>query len=148
MRLPKDSAVVTIPSHPKYLCVVREAAARMADMGGFDASSVEDIRLAVDEACSNVIKYAYGGDSGKQITVRFRNSAAGFEALIEDSGPRTDPACLKGRDLDEVRPGGLGMHFIRRTFDVVAFDEKKRNGNRLRLLKYRDRGHEDRHTGT
>ena len=56
--------------------------------------------------------------------------------IIEDSGLKADVASIKGRDLDDIRPGGLGVHLIKRACDVVEFDEKKKKGNRLRLVKY------------
>ena len=61
---------------------------------------------------------------------------ASFIADAMDSGEKVTPELLKGRDLDDVRPGVLGIHFIRRAFDVAAYDEKKKKGNRLRLVKY------------
>lgn len=143
----RDAAVITIPSDPKYLCIVRAAAGKMADICGFDEGAAGDIQLAVDEACSNVIKYAYGGDAGKKIVVRFRTSVKGFEVLVEDDGIKADPGCIRGRDLDDVRPGGLGVHLIKRTFDIVEFDSRKKKGNRLRLVRYPGHGHDNGHTG-
>jgi serine/threonine-protein kinase RsbW len=43
---------------------------------------------------------------------------------------------MKGRNLEDVRPGGLGIHLINRVFDIFEFDEKKKKGNRLKLVKY------------
>jgi serine/threonine-protein kinase RsbW len=139
----KDFAVITVPSNPKYLTVIRSVTASMAEMCGMADQAVEDIKLAVDEACSNVIKHAYRGDTGQRIVVKFilRN---GFEVVIEDNGIRVDPQRIHGRSLDDVRPGGLGIHLIRRVFDVFAFDERKKKGNRLRLIRRRREGNEDR----
>jgi len=101
-----------------------------------DHTVIEHMEHAVDEACSNVIKHAYEGDPGKQIGVTLRVSPEAFEVIIEDSGLKADVASIRGRDLDEIRPGGLGVHLIKRACDVVEFDEKKKEGNRLRLVKY------------
>jgi len=101
-----------------------------------DGSIVQQMEQAVDEACSNVIKHAYAGDPNKQIGVTLRLSRDAFEVIIEDSGRKADLASLKGRGLDEIRPGGLGVHFIKRACDVVELDEKKEEGNRLVLIKY------------
>jgi anti-sigma regulatory factor (Ser/Thr protein kinase) len=131
----KDYAIITIPSHPKYLSVVRDVSVRMSQLHGLPAAEAEDIRLAVDEACSNVIKHAYEGDTGKRIVVRFRIAREKLEVMIEDNG-KVHPECMEGRSLEDVRPGGLGVHLIRRAFDVVAFDEKKKKGNRLILTRY------------
>jgi serine/threonine-protein kinase RsbW len=46
-----------------------------------------------------------------------------------------DPAKLRGRQLDEIKPGGLGLHFIRRSMDTVEFT-RRRGVNELRLIKY------------
>lgn len=132
----KDSTVLKIPSHPKYLRTIRALTDEMAGLYGLKEREVKNIRLAVDEACSNVIKHAYKGDTGRKIVVKFNLSQKGFEVIIEDDGIKVKPEHIKGRDFDDVRPGGLGTHFIKRAFDVVLFDEKKKNGNRLKLVKY------------
>jgi anti-sigma regulatory factor (Ser/Thr protein kinase) len=131
----KDRIAFTLPSHPKYLCMVRDLTVRMGKIAGIAEEEVEEIKLAVDEACSNVIKHAYKGDTTKRIVVQFRISRKGFEVVIDDSGLKADPAAVRGRDLDDLKPGGLGVHFIRRTFDIVEFDLRKQTGNRLRLIK-------------
>jgi anti-sigma regulatory factor (Ser/Thr protein kinase) len=132
----KDSAVIAIPSHPKYLCMVRDVTARMGKICDVPETDIEHIKLAVDEACSNVIKYAYGGDTTWKIFIKFRLRKKGFEVVIEDSGVKAQPELIEGRSLSDVRPGGLGVHLIRRAFDVVAFDDKKKKGNRLVMVKY------------
>lgn len=132
----KDRVRLELPSHPQYLCLVRDLMVRMGRIAGIADEEVEDLKLAVDEACSNVIKHAYKGDTTKRIVVQFRTIPGGLEVIIEDNGLKSDPAVIRGRDLDDVKPGGLGVHFIRRTFDRVEFDPGKLAGNRLRLTKY------------
>jgi len=97
---------------------------------------IRHMEHAVDEACSNVIKHAYAGDPNKQIGITLTISPEAFEVIIEDSGVKADVASIKGRRLDDVRPGGIGVHLIKRACDIVEFDEKKKKGNRLRLVKY------------
>ncbi len=137
-----------VPSHPKYLSLIREVTAGVGLMHGLGQDVVEQIKLAVDEACANVIKYAYGGNAEERIVVRYRVDDERFEVVIEDSGIKADPMEIIGRKLEEVRPGGLGVHFIKRCFDVFEFDGKKKNGNRLRLVRYLKEKNEDRDNGT
>jgi len=59
----------------------------------------------------------------------------GFEVLLTDRGPAVDPSKLKGRRLDEIKPGGLGLHFIRQSMDVVEF-KREQGANLLQLVKY------------
>ena len=142
----KEYTVVTVPSNPKYLSVIRAVAEAAAEVYGLGDHAREDVKLAVDEACSNVIKYAYRGDTDQKIVVKFL-LAKSFEVVIEDSGIKARPELIEGRSLEDVRPGGLGIHFIRRTFDVFAFDKTKEKGNRLRLIRHRREDSEDRDRG-
>lgn len=132
----KDLIMITVPSAPKYLCLIRDVTARLGASGGLEEAVIDTLKLAIDEACANIIKHAYKGDTGKKIRIQYRITKEAFEAVIEDSGKKVSPELLQGRDLDDVRPGGLGIHFIKRAFDVVVYDEKKKKGNRLRLIKY------------
>ena len=132
----KDIIKITVPSDPKYLSLIRDMTAKMGALSGIEGPVIDTLKLAIDEACSNVIKHTYKGDTGKNIRIQYRITKETFEAIIEDSGEKVTPELLKGRDLEDVRPGGLGLHFIRRAFDVASYDEKKKKGNRLRLVKY------------
>jgi serine/threonine-protein kinase RsbW len=132
----KDSITVSIPSHPRYLSVIRAITDRIGQIHEMDEKVIGDIRLAVDEACSNVIKHAYKGDVSRKIIIKYTIRPDKFYVVIEDDGITARRKALKGRDLDDIRPGGLGIHFIKRVFDVFELDEKKKKGNRLILVKY------------
>jgi anti-sigma regulatory factor (Ser/Thr protein kinase) len=108
----------------------------MGQLCEMSPSVIEDVKLAVDEACTNVIKYAYEGKTDEKIVIEFSITEKGFEVIIEDNGEKADPECMKGRDLQDVRPGGLGLHLIKRAFDIIAFDDKKKTGNRLMLVRH------------
>ena len=132
----KELISIKVPSAPRYLRLIRDVTERLGAFGGLGETVTNTLKLAIDEACANIIKHAYKGDTGKEILIQYRITKDAFEAVIEDSGEKVAPELLRGRDLDDVRPGGLGIHFIKRAFDVVAYDEKKKKGNRLRLIKY------------
>jgi serine/threonine-protein kinase RsbW len=132
----KDSVIINIPSHPKYLSVVRAATVKMGNLCRMAEPEIEDVELAVDEACSNVIKHAYKRDTSKKIVVKYVINQKYFKVVIEDSGSKADEDLIKGRNFEDIRPGGLGVHLIKRVFDVFKFDEKKKMGNRLILIKY------------
>ncbi len=132
----KDSVTITIPSHPGYLSMVRDVTARFGEIHNLSEAVIADLKLGVDEACSNVIKYAYRGATEGEIVITLRIMGKDLEVIIEDEGVRADPACIEGRNLDDVRPGGLGLHLIKRAFHVYEFDEGRRSGNRLRLVRH------------
>lgn len=133
---PQPAAVtLTIPSHPKYLYVVRSALYPLAVEAGFGKKGARQIVLAVDEACSNIIRHAYGGAADKTITVMVTDEAERFMVRLRDYGRKADPAAIAPRDLADVRPGGLGTHFLKVTFDTVHYDTSPPEGTVLTLEK-------------
>jgi len=126
---------LTVPSHPKYLYVIRSVIFPLAVEAGFGRKEARHIVLAVDEACSNVIKHAYGGDPSKTIVLTVSDDASQFTVQLRDRGKRVDRASIAPRELDEVRPGGLGTHFMGTVFDAVHYDTTVDEGTLLTLGK-------------
>lgn len=135
----KDYVSIAIPSQPRYLSLVRDFTAKWCGIQGINDDETDKIRLAIDEACSNIIKYAYRGDDSGIITARFSAFATGIRIIIEDTGLKAKPSAIHGRRLDDIRPGGLGIHLITRVFDSMTYDRRKRKGNRLILTRHAKR---------
>jgi anti-sigma regulatory factor (Ser/Thr protein kinase) len=132
-----------LPSDPSLLCAVRGAVERLTESFGFSASDCRAVTRAVDEALTNIIRHAYNGRPDRPIEMLFRSvhgkvddkPSEGLEILLCDRGPSIERAQLCMRELEEVKPGGLGLHFIQQSMDIVEY--KRANGtNRLRLVKY------------
>ena len=132
-----------MPSDPGLLCAVRGAVERLTESFGFSAEECRAVTRAVDEALTNIIRHAYSGRPDRPIELFFRavegqtdqNASGGLEILLCDRGPAIKPDQMCMRALEEVKPGGLGLHFIQQSMDVVEY--KRANGtNRLRLVKY------------
>jgi len=128
---------LTIPSNPKFLGLVRGLVSEVSSQMKFPGNLVKKISLAVDEACTNVIKHAYQGDWTKQIVVSCTTYDGRLEVSIRDFGKKAAPEAFKPRKLDEVRPGGLGIFFIREIMDEVTYDTSQSVGTELRLVKYK-----------
>lgn len=134
---------VELPSDPSMLCVVRGAMERLTETFGFSAPEVRSVTRAVDEALTNIMRHSYGGAVDRRIEVSCSRvskkervqGGQGFEVRLVDYGPKIDKAKLRGRKLEEIKPGGLGLHFIRQSMDVVEF-KRARGTNVLRLVKY------------
>ncbi len=115
-------------SDPQLLCVVRGALERLTEVFGFAPPDRRSVTRAVDEALTNIMRHCYNGRTDQPIEVycrrvrsRASQSADGLEILLCDQGPPVDPSKLRGRRLDEIKPGGLGLHFIRQSMDTVSF---------------------------
>ena len=130
-----ELVALTVPSHPKFLYLVRNVVYPLAVNSGFSKKDARKIVLAVDEACSNIIKYAYAGDATKTISITVTNETDHISVRLIDLGRKVDAAKIAPRELDEVRPGGLGTHFMGVVFDSVVYDTAQEQGTVLTLLK-------------
>lgn len=124
------------PAAPSELKATRHAVQNaLADCGLSEALS-RDVVMALDEACQNVIRHAYGSDRSGDIELAIERDDNDLVFLLTDWAPRTDPARVKPRDLDDIRPGGLGTHLIREVMDSADFVEAPPGcGNLLRMVK-------------
>lgn len=131
-----------ISSSSKCLAVVRAAVENIAAESGFGPGDIHSLVLAVDEALANVIKHGYGGLEDQPINVkitptRHSDGRTGVIVEVRDWGRQVDPCTIKGRPLEEVRPGGLGVHIIRSVMDEAAYSCPSDGGMLLRMVKYR-----------
>ena len=129
-----DGFTIEIPSDAKYAKVVRGAVTYACELGGFSPEAGQAVTLAVDEAVTNIIRHAYRSEPGHIIRVTCRITPRRLEILLQDHGRKADPGTMKPRDLNEIRPGGLGLHFIKSIMDVVDYQSDD-TGNQLLLAK-------------
>ncbi len=131
--------LVDIPSDPAVLFLVRAMVKRLGERLNFQSEQVERMILAIDEACTNVIRHAYSNRAGERIHISFFVNPERLEIHIRDFGQAASPEALKPRQLDDIRPGGLGLHFIREGMDEVYYERPADGGGLLRLIRYRPR---------
>lgn len=129
-----DVALVT-EALPDNVAVVRQAAIAAAEVAGLPQHRVEDVALAVGEACANVAVHAYGEGRG-DVALFVRQSPAELELVIRDWGsglaPRPDspglglglPLIVALTDAVQLVAGDSGAHDVRMTFlrDAAAPD--------------------------
>ena len=106
---------------------------------GGDARSCGDLKLAVDEACTNVIEHGYAGRGGT-IRISAAGSLGTMTVVVEDHGLPFDPGSVAPPDLsadwENRRIGGLGWHLIRSCVDEIRYEPGVNGGgNRLTLVK-------------
>jgi anti-sigma regulatory factor (Ser/Thr protein kinase) len=137
-----SQAEVTIEllSQARLLSTARAAVMAFAKQIGFDDSCCSHIALAVDEAVCNIIRHGYGGRDDRPIwlglsTLRRDGRESGISIVIEDEARQVEPSAIKGRNLEDVRPGGLGVHIIREVMEGVAWESRPGGGMRLRMSR-------------
>ena len=96
----------------------------------------------MDEALCNVIRHGYDKAMDKPIWVSIwplneadTENPEGIRIVIEDNAKHIDPDQIKGRELDDIKPGGLGVYIIRNVMDDVTFEQRPEGGMRLILTK-------------
>jgi anti-sigma regulatory factor (Ser/Thr protein kinase) len=136
-RTGEEEVRVTIPSQARYLRPLRALVSRVAQEIGFPEVETRELVLSIDEACSNIIKHAYKGAPDGTIEFILRVSPESIVVELRDRGEKISPSEIQGRELKDVKPGGLGTHFMRCCMDRVEFDTSSDRGNILRMTKRR-----------
>lgn len=115
------------------LASVRHAVRDFLHACGLTESETEVLVLAIDEACTNVIRYAYNHEC-RPVRLLMEHTDNQIRITLRDYGKSCEPDKIKSRPLEEIRPGGVGVHIIRHVFDEVTYTPKSR-GTELRLIK-------------
>lgn len=121
---------------PAALKRVRDQVQQSARLLGLPTTLVDDVVMAINEACMNVIEHAYQGDSAGEIELAIHNNENEIEVVLTDFAPPIDIEAIRARDLDELRPGGLGTHFMATLMDSCVYSHLVGSpGNVLRMTK-------------
>jgi sigma-B regulation protein RsbU (phosphoserine phosphatase) len=127
---------IDVPARPDRLKLLRALVSEVAATRGCCEAVVRDLTLAVDEACQNVIRHGYGGDEAGRMILEAREQGENLVFFLRDFAPPVDVSQVRPRDLDDVRPGGLGTHLMRAVLDDVGFvPPPDGGGNLLRMVK-------------
>ncbi len=132
---------IELVSDPVYLSGARELVSAVAKRLGFGDEGCGQIALAVDEALCNVIRHGYERRRDGPIWISLwplarDGNGRGVMIMIEDEARQIEPEHIRGRDLDEIRPGGLGVHIIREVMDEARYEKRTAKGMRLTLVKW------------
>lgn len=125
-----------IPAKAERLCLVRALVKRAVELAGCDDDLAEKLVIAVNEACMNVIEHAYKKDDSGEIILEIHNNGHHLLFRLQDYAEPIDLDSVKPRDLDDLRPGGLGTHFIREIMDECHMGHLEGGtGNYLEMIK-------------
>jgi anti-sigma regulatory factor (Ser/Thr protein kinase) len=123
-------------SDPRRLKMVRDQVQQATGQLECTKKLVSDLVIAVNEACMNIMQHAYKGDRSGEIVLEINDNGEEIEVVLTDFADPVDFEDIQHRDLEDVRPGGLGTFFISEIMDECAYAHSQgHNGNVLRMVK-------------
>jgi serine/threonine-protein kinase RsbW len=135
---------IEIPCASDFVGVVRLAVSGIATRMNFSIEEIEDIKIAVSEACTNSVQYAYGDDRSGRVYITCNLYKEKLEIVIEDHGKGFDIAKVEANKAnkeansldDKERPSlGLGMTFIKSLMDEAEFSSTAGKGTTVKMAK-------------
>ncbi len=127
-----------IPSRPAFIRKTRKVIDEMCLRSNFSKKHTRELKLAINEALANIIQHAYENDPDQTIYLYLLIMPDKVEVILRDFGKKPSPSSLKIRDLDELEDKGLGILFMKKYVDHMAYNFSDKGGNQLKFIKYKD----------
>jgi anti-sigma regulatory factor (Ser/Thr protein kinase) len=135
----EDRFELEVDNRLENLSIISDFIDKAMRQVGAKEKSIAEVQLAVDEACSNIILYAYSGRKG---IIKLALELVGDDLIvtIRDKGKPFDPTSVPPPDLEadlnERKIGGLGMYLMRKVMDEVSYSFNAEEGNKLTMRKH------------
>ena len=128
--------VLRFLSDPKKLRMVREKVQEITEEIGCSKKLISDLVIAINEACMNIMQHAYKGDKSGEILLEIQKERGDLQVVLTDFADPVDPKKIRPRDLEDVKPGGLGTFFIQEIMDDCTYGNLDSGaGNYLKMRK-------------
>ena len=127
-----DLVELRIPCRAEWVALARLAVAAVANRLRFSIEDIEDVKLAVAEACTAVIQHDKHGEA---IEITCESSVDSLRIRVRDAGRHFPASTSQGIELDEARIAGLGVFLIRTLMDEVTYDVHPEMGTDLVMIK-------------
>jgi serine/threonine-protein kinase RsbW len=132
------SVTKSFPGRYSSLAKIGDFVRKVAQSAAFESFAIYSIEMAVDEACSNIIEHAYGGEGKGSIRCTCAVTEKDITIVLQDTGHSFNPTSIPqpnlSDDLDDREAHGLGLYFIHQWMDEVHF-ETTRSQNTLTMMK-------------
>ena len=129
---------IEFSSHTGNLSLVRRWVREFLNEQGCGTSLIDLMVLGIDEACTNVIRYAYGNAADQYMRLSLESADGAVRCRLRDYGARPCVEKMNGRALEVVRPGGLGLHLIRQAFDRADYLRRPKGTELVLVKKFAD----------
>lgn len=143
MILPREETTefeLEMPAQAKYVGLARLLAGSIARRMRFSEESIDDLKIAISEMCTNAIVHTGNGEATRPpILVRYLAGDGFLTVEVRDRGPGFDPACVLDRQREDLLGKGFGIPLIRSLVDVFECDSSPGSGTVVTITKFVDR---------
>lgn len=127
-----ETIKMEISSNPEYVSIIRLTTSGIANKVGFCIDDIEDLKVAISEACTNAIKHS----SDDTFTIIYSIMVNGLTIEIIDNGKGYDKNSVTEPDLDNLKESGMGLFIIESLMDEVNVESEKGKGTTIKMTKY------------
>lgn len=145
----KSTFNIEFSSTPAWFRTIRQLLITACTQCGFNDKSASQVAMAVDEAMCNIHRHGYEGRHDGIIEMSVTTCISPnskIKIILEDQGKQVDLVTIKSRDLEDVKPGGLGVHLIQAIMDEVEWSHGDKGGMKVIMEKQYD--YENKSTST
>ncbi|MDO3412789.1 anti-sigma B factor RsbW [Saccharibacillus sp. CPCC 101409] len=145
-----QTVTLNLPATADYVDIVRLNLYGIASKMGFSYEDIEDMKVAVSEACNNSVLYAYGQEgglvevlfqvNGEELSITVKDEGVSF-ALPQQNSSENAPT-LHEKELHDVEIGGLGFYLMQALMDDVSVVSESGKGTQVVLTKRLTRSEE------
>lgn len=126
-----------MPAKAKYVGLARLLAGSIARRLSFSEESIDDLKIAISEMCTNAIIHSGNGERSKPpIVVRYLAGDGYLTVEVKDEGPGFDPGSLMDRTDSDLPGKGFGIPLIKSLVDVFECSSDPESGTVVSITKY------------
>ena len=129
---------IEFPISHAWFQTIRRLMSTSSKQCGFSDRDAGQISMAVDEALSNIYRHGYHGSTQGRVLLTFKTTISPDSMItieIVDDATQIDTELIRSRNLDDIKPGGLGVHLIQTVMDKAVWEKRPEGGMKLSMSK-------------
>lgn len=127
-----ETIKMEITANPEYVSVIRLTTSGIANKVGFCIDDIEDLKVAISEACTNAIKHSLED----RFVIIYSMIENGLTIEIIDNGKGYDRSAVSEPDINNLKESGMGLFIIESLMDEVIVESQEGKGTSIKMTKY------------
>lgn len=127
-----ETIKMEISANPEYVSIIRLTTSGIANKVGFCIDDIEDLKVAISEACTNAIKHSLD----EKFIIIYSIIENGLTIEVIDNGKGYDRSSVSEPDINNLKEGGMGLFIIEALMDEVRVESQQGKGTSIKMTKY------------